>query len=88
MATSLSLSGSALGFPYVVNEILDDCQYEYEERQKLKEQQEEEQKDIADDVGEAMRKCAAIVSSHAIPLLPNERAGTTFSFQVRIHSCV
>ena len=73
VATSLSLSGSALSFAYVVHEILDDCQADTGG---------EPQDGVADDIEITLKKAAAAVNSLFIPLLPNEKKGTTFSFQV------
>ena len=84
LTTSLSLSGSALGFPYVVHEVLEDCPVGYEDPQPQQQHQpRQQQPDVVDDVSVVMRKCAAIVSSHDLPLLPNEKPGTMFSFQVQ-----
>ena len=78
LATSLSLSGSALSFPYVVHEISDDHEPFEEEGEKDASQEVD-----VNDVETLMIKCAAFAKSVEIPLLPNEINGTVISFQVR-----
>ena len=81
LATSLSLSGSALSFPYVVHEISDD--HEPFEEENVEGERDASQEVEANDVETLMIKCAAFAKSVEIPLLPNETNGTVISFQVR-----
>ena len=81
LATSLSLSGSALSFPYVVHEISDD--HEPFEKENVEGERDASQEVDANDVETLMMKCAAFAKSVEIPLLPNEINGTVISFQVR-----
>ena len=67
-----------MSFDYVVHEILDDCQADTGG---------EPHDGIADDVEITLKKAAAAVNSLLIPLLPNEKKGATFSFQVGKSNC-